>query len=410
MTGLLETPEALLLLFLGLCLFYLAALTLLALVMRGRRVGPAMRQRRFAVVVPAHNEEAGIAATLESLKRIDYPAPLWEIIVIADNCTDRTAAIAREAGVTALERNDTDRRGKGFALRWCFDRLLAEDHPRDGVVVVDADTEPGVNMLSVMNDYLEAGARVIQVSDMVRPLPGAWSSEMTRLGFTLYNLVRPLGRKAFGGSAGLKGNGMCFTLQVLKNHPWDAYSRAEDLEYGLRLLLEGIPVTFAPEATILATMPAEASHAESQRARWEGGRLPLIRRYWRPLLDRVFRKASPVALDALIELLCPALVNMLAISLLCAVVNVALVLAGVAHAAWFLAGWVLLLFLGLVHLFLGIYVSGDAGLFRLLIHLPRFILWKLVLYLKLLLRRRRSTEWVRTTREGGAAGPMHRDR
>jgi cellulose synthase/poly-beta-1,6-N-acetylglucosamine synthase-like glycosyltransferase len=399
MIELLEIPESLLLLYLGVCLIYLATLTLLALIMRGRRVPPAARNRRFAVVVPAHNEEAGIASTLDSLKNVDYPPDEREIILIADNCTDRTAAIARASGVTVLERNDTEHRGKGFALRWCFDRLVAEDPLRDAVVIVDADTEAGKNLLHVMNAYLELGACVIQCNDMVKPLPGAWSSEMTRLGFTLYNLIRPLGRTAFGGSAGLKGNGMCFTLPTLKNHPWRAYSRAEDLEYGLQLLVEGIPVTFAPEATILATMPGEASHAESQRARWEGGRLPLIRKYWRPLLGRVFRKGSLVSLDALIELLCPALVNMLAISVLLAGVDSVLALAGVEHAGYFLAGWVVLVCFGLTHLFLGIYVSEDPGLLRLVIHLPRFIFWKMILYVKLLLRGKRNSEWVRTTRE-----------
>ena len=399
MIELLEISEALLLLVLGVPLVYLATLTLLALIMRGKRVARASTERRFALVVPAHNEQKGILQTLESLKSIDYPPERREIIVVADNCTDRTAAIAREAGVTVFERNDAENRGKGFALRWCFDRLVGEDPPRDAVVVVDADTEAGKNLLRVMNDYLELGARVIQCNDMVKPLPGAWSSEMTRLGFTLYNLVRPLGRTAFGGSAGLKGNGMCFTIPLLKHHPWRAYSRAEDLEYGLQLLVEGIPVTFAPEATILATMPAEASHAESQRARWEGGRLPLIRKYWRPLLGRVFRKGSLVSMDALIELFTPALVNMLALSVLFASLNLVLALTGPGRAAYFLAAWIILVCLGLTHLFLGIYVSGDWSLFRLLVHLPRFIFWKILLYAKLLLRGKKTTEWVRTTRE-----------
>ncbi len=394
-----EVTEAVFLLFLGISLVYLATLTVLALIMRGRSVPPAARERRFAVVVPAHNEEAGIAATLASLASVDYPAGLREIIVIADNCTDRTAAIARSSGATVLERNDAEHRGKGFALRWCFDRLVAAERPYDAVVVIDADTEAPKNLLRAMNDRLALGAEVLQCNDMVKPLPGAWSSEMTRLGFTLYNYVRPLGRTAFGGSAGLKGNGMCFTTRILRDHPWRAYSRAEDLEYGLQLLVEGVPVGFAPEATILATMPGEAANAESQRARWEGGRLPLIRTYWRPLLARFLRSGSLVPLDALLELCSPALVNMLALSLLLAALNFVLLLTGVGHAAYFFAGWTLLVCLGLVHLFLGILVARDSGLLRVLVHLPRFIVWKGFLYVKLLFRKKKTTEWVRTTRE-----------
>src|SRR5699024_8522728 len=99
-------------------------------------------KRRFAVVVPAYNEEESIASTIRSLSAIDYDSARFKIIVIADNCTDRTAEIAEKEGAAVMVRSSAQKRGKGYALRWCFDRILANNniHNFDAAVVVDADT------------------------------------------------------------------------------------------------------------------------------------------------------------------------------------------------------------------------------------------------------------------------------
>jgi len=351
------------------------------------------------VIVPAHNEELTLAPTLRSIQNLTYPRERFSVNVIADNCTDRTAEIGRSLGARVLERSNLELRGKGYALRWCTDLLLSEDPSPDAIVVVDADTEVAPDFLEVMDRYLTSGARVIQSSDMVKPHPGAWSSEMTRIGFTLYNHARPLGRSVFGGSAGLRGNGMCFDGSVLRAHPWDAYSRAEDLEYGLRLLLEDTRVTFAPEAKVLATMPDQAANAVTQRARWEGGRLPLIRRYILPLAGRAIFRLSLAHADALIDLVTPPLVNMLALTVLFIGVNCLLAIFGVEGGLLCALGWTIACGLGFFHLFVGLAASkADRAQFTALLHLPQYVGWKLLVYARLS-GRKKEREWIRTTRE-----------
>src|SRR5699024_5811689 len=142
-------------------------------------------------------------------------------------------------------------------------------HNFDAAVVVDADTIVPGNMLRVMNKYMERGAEVVQGYLTVDSEPDVWTSEIIRIGFTLYNYVRPLARRGLGFSPGLRGNGMCFSVKVLKEVPWNAYSLTEDLEYGIKLMLNNIDVVFAPEAIGFSIVPEKANNAESQRERWE---------------------------------------------------------------------------------------------------------------------------------------------
>ncbi len=399
MQGMLLVVELLLLASVGLCVFYVFVLSVLAASVRRKpKIEPTV-SRRFAVVVPAHNEESTIAPTIQSILRMDYPRHLFDAFVVADNCTDRTAAVSREEGAIVLERNEDALRGKGYALRWSTDRLLSSPQAYDAIVIIDADSVISSSFLGVMNSYLQSGAQVVQSSDLVKPQPGAWSPEITRLGFVLYNYVRPLGRRVLGCSAGLRGNGMCLSAAVLRSFPWNAYSRAEDLEFGLYLLLRGIPTIFAPEALVLATMPRNPRLAESQRARWEGGRLPIIRKFAPRLLHQGLSQLSLKHIDALIDLLTPALMNLAALVsgiLLCTAI---LFYAGIHSMLVFVEVWIVLLILGFLHTLIGLYAArADTSLYKTLFYLPRYAIWKVMLYLKLT-QKLKAEEWVRTTRE-----------
>ena len=393
-----EILQIVLLSILGFLVLYLTALTFLALGARLRKEFNVSMQRRFVVVVPAHNEEPTIERTLRSLIAIEYAKDRFDIVVIADNCTDETAAVAEKYGTLVFERNEPDRRGKGYALRWCFDVLLAQSK-YEAVVVIDADSVVSKNFLAVMNYYLDRGARVIQGSDIVEPQQGTWNSEMTRISFLLYNYVRPLGRKVIGCTTGLRGNGMCFSASVLQEVPWEAYSLNEDVEYGLHLLIRGIPVQFAPEAFVFAVMPQIVAHAESQRARWEKGRFPLIRKFAMPLIFESFRKRSYVYFDAFIELMTPALVNILMLVGILFFVTAALAAMGLERMVLYAAIWLTLLAGGFVHLLVGLYVAkASRATYLALLNLPRYVLWKVALYVRMLFAGKQQ-EWIRTTRE-----------
>ncbi len=377
---------------------YLLLLSILALKARRRTKFGVKYQCRFALVTPAHNEESAIVRTLQSFFLIDYPPELRDIIVIADNCTDSTARVAREAGAIVYERENSELRGKGYALRWVFDKFAEEQAGYDAVVVIDADSVASRSFLSVMNYYLWKGARALQSSDLVRPQPGVWSVEATRLGFTLYNYVRPLGRRKLGGHAGARGNGMCFAWSALERVSWNAFSQNEDLEYGLQLLLNGIPVEFAPEAEVLATMPAVARNAESQRSRWEAGRFLMIRKYSWPLLKAFVGRRSFAFFDAFVDLVMPPLVNFFALCLVLGAASVALALTDVIHPV-FPVLWVFVTLLAVMHMVIGLRAPGvDSSLRKTLVHIPRYAWWKLLLYLRLV-RKGHTREWVRTTRE-----------
>jgi len=377
---------------------YLAFLTFFAIVRKPIRRPGAKFLRTFAILVPAHDEELMIEKTLTSISRINYPKDLFDVIVIADNCKDRTAEIADSQGVFVLERSDSLNKGKGQALRWCLDILLRTKKGYDGFVIIDADTVVSTNLLKVMNDYLEHGAECIQCSDLIVPQPGTWSSEITRVAFILHNFVRPLGKKVLKLSMGLNGNGMCFSRKLISAMPWSSYSRIEDLEHSLQLMLKGVKVQFAPEASVHAIMPEQTRAAETQRRRWEIARYSLIRHYVLPLISAAIRKRSLVAFDMLLELITPAFVNLFVFTTSMFFLNIISILLG---ATWL--GTVPLLFgiviiLEIFHVLGGLAVAGaDRETYLVLIKTPRYAIWKVKLYIKTLINGD-DKDWLRTER------------
>ncbi len=377
---------------------YVFTLSIFALFNKKKRDFTAERYRKFAIVIPAHNEELLISQTLYSLFSLIYPKNKYDVFVIADNCTDQTAQIATSIGATVLERNHETLKGKGHALRFAFSEILNKNE-FEGIVVFDADSQISGNYLCVMNHYMENGSRVIQSSDLVQPQPGVWSSEMTRIGFTLYNLVRPLGRNFLKLSMGLRGNGMCFHPQVLKNIPWEAYSLTEDIEYGILLMLKGEHIQFAPEATVTAKMPENSKNAESQRERWEIGRYPIIARYSFPLIKKFLRTGKITYLDTFTDLIMPPMVNLMIVILIFSVLNLIPAIFGFGHFLLFTILWGALFLLSIIHLLIGFKAADvDRDLYKALVHVPKYAIWKLMLYLKAFSNGKQEN-WVRTARE-----------
>jgi cellulose synthase/poly-beta-1,6-N-acetylglucosamine synthase-like glycosyltransferase len=383
----------------GLLFFYQFALSVMALFggVYNKKI-KLVNYRKFAIVVPAHNEEQVISKTLYSLFSLVYPKNFYDVIVVADNCTDGTAMIAREFDAIVWERENPDLRGKGYALRWAFDQIDKSGANYDAVVVFDADTLVSGNYLQVMNQYLSEGHQVIQSSDLVLPNPGQWSSETTRIGFLLYNYVKPLGRKMLGFDMGLRGNGMCFSIDVLRENPWEAWSLTEDVEYGLRLLLNDVKIEFAPEATVWAQMPVQSKNAESQRTRWELGRYPIIKKYAPKLLKAAYKKKSIKYMDSLIELVTPPLVNSMFFVLIMVALNGLFWLFNWFDASFFWI-WSMIALLGILHLFIGLIAAkADRQVYKSLLYIPIYMLWKIKVYVKTLWSGR-EYRWIRTTRD-----------
>jgi cellulose synthase/poly-beta-1,6-N-acetylglucosamine synthase-like glycosyltransferase len=362
-----------------------------------RAVPPTPHDHTFRVVIPAHNEALVLAPVLHRLRELDYPQTQLEVVVVADNCTDATAEIARNCGVRVIERVSFTERGKGHAVAYAFETLRAESF--DAYVVLDADTFVEPDLLTVFNSYLGHGHRVIQAHyDVLNP----WDSHRTALmhvAFSIFNYVRPLGRRTLGLSTGLKGNGMCFAKQVIDQYPWNAYSLAEDIEYTTTLLRHGEHIIFAPETCVSAQMPIVRSQATSQRVRWEAGRLQLARRDGLHLVGQGLLKRNAQLFDWGMDLLIPPLA-----ALTMAVIGG--IVVGIAAAVWtaapklLLLAWAWTVLLVALVLFVGIAMRvGRMPLaaYRAMANAPRYVIWKLWVYIRMgALPSPQS--WVRTQR------------
>ena len=373
---------------------YLALLTLLS--WRLRTPPRASSRVRFDVIVPAHDEEAGIARTVKNLAGLEWPAELYRIIVVADNCSDRTAERAEAAGAKVLVRQDRMRRGKGYALELAFAQMLS-DRFADAAVVVDADTLASPNLLAAFAAHLELGAEAVQAEYAVLNKTASWRTRLMALAFALFHDVRSAGRERLGLSCGLRGNGMCFTLGALKRVPHSAFSIVEDVEYGIRLGEAGIRVHYASEAQVLGEMVSDGARSQSQRRRWEGGRLEMIRMHGLELIRKAIQRRDPILLDLALDVLVPPLSYIVAYTGIGTCATSMLVLGHLTPApilAVWLVSWT---FLG-AYLLRGIQASG-MGLKGLaaLCWAPVYLVWKLLLLFAH--KPSKSTEWVRTARE-----------
>ena len=383
---------------------YLLLLTVLS---RRRRPPPASTpSTRIDVVVPAHDEENGIAATVASLLATDYPPALRRVVVVADNCSDATADRAREAGARVLVRVDPERRGKGYALALAFDRSIADGFA-EAVAVVDADTVVSPGFLRACALRVAGGAGAVQVHYGVRNPDASWRTRLLAISFALFHEVRSLARERLRCSAGLRGNGMCFTTRLLREVPYQAFSVVEDVEYGIRLGLAGHRVHYAGEAAVLGEMPSGAAASRSQRRRWEGGRMRMARQHALELLRLGVVRRDRVLLDLGLDLLVPPLSYLGAAAaggMLVVVLASALRGRWVLPAAWL---WGASLAAIAVHVARGWWRSGTGwrGL-RALGWAPVYLVWKLGVAISR--PDRPKGEWVRTSREPGppsAGGP-----
>jgi cellulose synthase/poly-beta-1,6-N-acetylglucosamine synthase-like glycosyltransferase len=259
---------------------YVLGFALLGLRKR-RKPTPSTAYTRFLVLVPAHNEGWGIVATLRSLRRADYPVELLRIAVIADNCTDNTAEVARDNGVEVWIRNEPQNPGKGQALSWALDKAAL---PFDIVTVIDADTvvDP-LFFAAIDSEYaaqLHAGRTNIAFQGRYvfaeSGRTASWFEQFTVAAKAAENSLCYRPRAALGLSCLIQGNGFCVSHTALNKVPFGATSIVEDAEYAVALALNGIPVVYADEALVVSRMTQSLRDAAPQRKRWAGGTIALL--------------------------------------------------------------------------------------------------------------------------------------
>jgi cellulose synthase/poly-beta-1,6-N-acetylglucosamine synthase-like glycosyltransferase len=349
----------------------------------------------FAILIPAHNEESIILTLLESLALLLYPKDLYTIYVIADNCEDKTADVARKMeGVCVYERFDTSKRGKGYALNWIWQKLEGDRIVHDAYVVLDADSVVVPTFLQSMDRELAKGRQALQACNTVLNVTASPSTALRWIALTLINHVRPLGRNGIGGSSTLTGNGMCLSHDLLRRHPWQAFGIAEDYQYYLTLVQHGECIYYVPEAVVRSHMPTTFTQMRTQDVRWEasGPQQSQWHVVWR-LLSSGIHTNRFARLDAVAELLTPPLSFLVATSLVACVLSVLL---------WFPPAMLLSLVLlaGVAgYITTAIYLLRPPEMvYKALLHAPGFMLWKLWVYFVLSRSKKHTSEWVRTVR------------
>ena len=236
----------------------------------------AERTRRFAVLVFAKDESAVIGQLLATLYRQDYPSDCFEVFVTADNCTDDTAAVARAAGATVLERFDTERIGKGHALNWFFDRFTRAPE-FDACAVFDADNLVDPGFLGAMNSRLNAGYQVSVGYRKGKNPSSTWSSGCSSLFWLMQTRLFHLPRARHGlPITSVGGTGFAFELAVLGGRGWHTSSACEDIEFTLRAIADGYRIGLALDAVFYDEQPLTFAQSLRQRYRWTVGSMQVI--------------------------------------------------------------------------------------------------------------------------------------
>ncbi|HOA97256.1 MAG TPA: glycosyltransferase family 2 protein, partial [Acetivibrio saccincola] len=248
--------------------------------------------KKFALIVAAHNEEKVITHIIDSLFKQNYPKNLFDVFVIADNCTDKTAEIAEKHGAIVYRRFNSTLRGKGHALEWMFERIFEMDKKYDAICVFDADNLVSSNFLLEMNKQLCRGHKVIQgYIDSKNPYD-SWITCSYSIAFWLSNRIFQLPRYYLGLSCGLCGTGFCIDIDVLKKIGWGATCLTEDLEFTMKLVLKDMKVAWAHNAVVYDEKPLTLKQSWNQRKRWMQGHADCTSRFLGPLFKKAFRNGD----------------------------------------------------------------------------------------------------------------------
>lgn len=347
---------------------------------------------RAAILIPAHNEELGIAKTLLALRKV-IPAETL-VLVVADNCTDQTANVARAGGALVVERFDSNQRGKGFALD--FGRTALAADPPDVVIVLDADCRLLAGSVTALTSAAMSG-RPGQAINLISPdVSAAPLVQISSFAFLVKNLVRARGLARLGDCALLSGTGMAFRWSLFADLPLASGEIAEDLGLSISLIRKGIR-PYLVEAAGVRSAPASQTDSLTQRRRWEHGFLDLAKRHAAPLLLAALRDRSRALLAVALHLLVPPLALLMIVSLTTLGVSLAFAFWGQYWGPPSALG--LALAVALVLTASAWIIHGRSTVHLLaLVQAPLYVLWKIPLYLGFF--RKPETLWQRTRRPG----------
>lgn len=348
---------------------------------------------KAAIIIPAHNEENGIQATLESL--LDKIKKDDLVLVVADNCNDNTADISRALGVTVVERFNTEKVGKGHALQAGVDHLKTLGNEWATVVIMDADCIFENDALDILVADSQSTHNVSQALYLMKsPNKANIKLNISEFTWLIKNWLRPLGQKRLGISCHLQGSGMAFPSDIFKQYSLASSNIVEDLELGLNLVKGGQVISFNRAAIVVSYFPENEEGLDIQRKRWEHGHFAVISRIPSVLFKAITTVNYRLFMQALDAAIPPTVMWVIVLLLTTCIAAFA--------SLWMSALWVYLL-LGSVTLFaISLAISwwnyGRHILtFAQLKGIPKFVLGKFGIYSSFVTNRQKK--WVRTKRD-----------
>lgn len=261
----------------------------------------------FAVVIPARNEDGVIEHTIRSLRTIQYPTELYDIIVIADNCTDHTEQYARNSGVHVFVRQDLNRRSKAHALKWLFDQECFIEKKYDAICILDADAVLAPDFLNAMDIEIGNGYDIIQGRcGSSNPYDSMTSGFMTALA-AIENRLWYLPQANRNRSGFYIGTGVCITLERIQKTGWHISTLVEDAEFSIQTVLKGGFVRYCDHARYYVEQVTTWKQLWKQQRRWRTGQIDCLKIYLKPLFLSVFKDRNKDAISLLILVLIPVL-------------------------------------------------------------------------------------------------------
>lgn len=339
--------------------------------------------KKTIVVIPAHNEEKYLGETIDSLRK---SRSTIDIVVVVDNCSDQTMAIAKEKGVRTIERVNFTERGKPFALRLAFDILKKESYDR--LIIVDADSLVSENFVEEIEKGFEGGADFIQTRYDVKNPEHSLRHRFMHLAFLGFNFLRPLGRSKLGLSCGLLGNGFGLTTRILKEVPFQQTSLVEDLSYHIEIVKKGYKAHFIPSASVFGEIPSGFSGAVTQRSRWEGGRFTLLKQEFSNLATDIYHGKFRL-IEPFLDLLSLPLAYQMCLLL------ILLALPPLFFKTYALIGIASIF----CHLVTAIFLGGSLKDLKLLFLSPFYIIWKVFFLIRFIPRMVKGQAWEKTNRD-----------
>ncbi len=261
------------------------------------------KDHKFMAIIPAHNEESVVANLVESLKNQEYPKELLDIYVIADNCTDNTAQVAKDAGAIVYERFDSARKTKGYALQWFLKQKIEENADYDAFFIFDADNIVDKDFTKNMNKKLCQGEDVVQGYRDIKNPTDNWITGGYALFYWMMHRLYHLSRYNLGLSALLNGTGFMVRFDVIKPDGWNTETLTEDIEFSLKRIIAGSKVGWATDAIVYDEQPTGFKQSWSQRSRWTVGHIQCMQKYTGSLINGIKEHKDLKSIDGFLYII-----------------------------------------------------------------------------------------------------------